>query len=227
MNFRHVALPLLCCLLPPPLLSEPAGPEKDENFSHRITTAQKPWTNREFRNDPRDFQFAIVTDRTGGMRPGVFSRAVAKVNELQPEFVITVGDLIPGGQRQKNEVEIRRQWDEFNGFVEGFEMPFFYLPGNHDVSNPLMDRIWDEMFGVRYYSFVYHDVLFLCLNTQDSEGSRPFLGEEQLQSALPRGSKSFPWPSVSLVIHWQRETTFRHLVRALCRIHPRAWLSCR
>lgn len=164
----------------PFLVHSDGGPEGDENFSHSVETLQKPWTNREFRNDPRDFQFAIVTDRTGGMRPGVFSRAVKKVNELQPEFVITVGDLIPGGGWQKDEKEIRRQWDEFNGFVDGFEMPFFYLPGNHDVSNALMDRIWDEMYGVRYYSFQYKEVFFLCLNTQGGEGSSPMLGEEQI-----------------------------------------------
>ena len=157
-----------------------SAPENDGGFSHSVTTLQKPWTKKAFRNDPNDFQFAIVTDRTGGMRPGVFSRAVKKVNELQPEFVITVGDLIPGGGWQKDEKEIRRQWEEFNGFVEDFEMPFFYLPGNHDVSNGLMDRIWDEMYGVRYYSFVYKDVLFLCLNTQDGNGSRPFLGDKQI-----------------------------------------------
>jgi len=161
-------------------LQAESGPETDEDFSSSVTTEKKPWSNRDFLNDPNDFQFTIVTDRTGGMRPGVFSRAVKKVNELQPEFVITVGDLIPGGGWQKNEKEIRRQWDEFNGFVEGFEMPFFYLPGNHDVSNGLMDQIWDEMFGVRYYTFVYKGVLFLCLNTQDGEGSSPFLGEEQI-----------------------------------------------
>ena len=167
----------------PLFLRAQSGPEQDKNFSHSIKTAQKPWSKRAFRNDPNDFQFAIVTDRTGGMRPGVFSKAVAKVNELQPEFVITVGDLIPGGGRLRDVKEIRRQWEEFNGFVEGFEMPFFYLPGNHDVSNGVMDRIWDEMFGVRYYTFVYKDVLFLCLNTQDGEGSSPFLGKQQIDWA--------------------------------------------
>lgn len=157
-----------------------AGPEKDENFSHSVTTPKKPWTKREFKNDPNDFQFAIVTDRTGGLRPGVFPRAVKKVNELQPEFVITVGDLITGGTRQRNEKIIRAQWEEFNRFVDDFEMPFFYLPGNHDVSNPLLGEIWDEMYGVRYYSFVYKDVFFLCLNAQDNEKALPRLGEEQI-----------------------------------------------
>ncbi|MEM1441826.1 MAG: metallophosphoesterase [Verrucomicrobiota bacterium] len=161
-------------------LAEESGPEAEQEFSHRVETDKKPWTRREFRNDPQNFQFAIVTDRTGGMRRGVFPEAVHKVNELQPEFVITVGDLIPGGTRQKDEEEIQRQWDEFNGFIDKFEMPFFYLPGNHDVSNELMDQIWDEMYGVRYYSFVYKDVLFLCLNTQGGEGTRPVLGDEQI-----------------------------------------------
>jgi len=161
-------------------LGAQTGPESDDRFDSSVTTPQKPWTDKAFKNDPKDFQFAIVTDRTGGMRPGVFPRAVAKVNELQPEFVITVGDLIAGGNHQRDEKKIREEWDEFNGFIEGFEMPFFYLPGNHDVSNAVMDRIWDEMYGVRYYSFTYKDVLFLCLNTQDGEGSGPFLGEEQI-----------------------------------------------
>lgn len=168
----------LVCLTPS--IRAQSSPETDENFSHSVSTSKKPWTKRAFRNNPNDFQFAIVTDRTGGMRPGVFPRAVSKINEMQPEFVITVGDLIPGGGRLRNEKEIHRQWAEFNGFVEGFEMPFFYLPGNHDVSNDVMDRIWDELFGVHYYSFVYKDVLFLCLNTQDGAGSKPFIGKQQI-----------------------------------------------
>lgn len=185
-SYLPFSLAIFC--LPLALHADP-GPENDENFSSSVTTPQKPWSKRNFQNDPNDFQFMIVTDRTGGMRPGVFSQAVGKVNEMQPEFVITVGDLIPGGGWQKDEKEIRRQWDEFNGFVKGFEMPFFYLPGNHDVSNNLMDRIWDEMFGVRYYSFIYKEVLFLCLNTQDGEGSSPFLGEEQIAWAAEELTK--------------------------------------
>lgn len=176
------SLLLAAALLPGSLRSQ-SHPETDPNFSHSVATSKKPWTKRAFRNNPNDFQFAIVTDRTGGLRPGVFPRAVAKINEMQPEFVITVGDLIPGGYRQRNEQEIRRQWAEFNGFVDRFEMPFFYLPGNHDVSNDVMDKIWDEMFGVRHYTFVYKDVLFLCLNTQDGAGSKPFLGKQQIEWA--------------------------------------------
>ena len=86
---------------------------------------------------------------------------VKKVNDLRPEFVMSVGDLITGGSRQKNEAIIINQWKEFNSFIKGFDMPFFYLAGNHDVSNEVGDRVWDKLYGVRYYSFIYKNVLFL------------------------------------------------------------------
>ena len=46
-------------------------------------------------------------------------------------------------------------------------MPFFYLAGNHDYSNPTMADLWQKRFGRSYYGFVYRDVLFLCLNSED------------------------------------------------------------
>jgi len=94
---KSLLLFFLAALCLPSIVHSEPGPENDRDFSSSVTTPQKPWSKRNFRNDPNDFQFAIVTDRTGGMRPGVFSQAVGKINEMQPEFVITVGDLIPGG----------------------------------------------------------------------------------------------------------------------------------
>src|SRR6059058_5864803 len=55
---------------------------------------RNPWNHLRLNNDPSVFRFAIVTDRTGGARPGVFERAVEQLNWLQPEFVVSVGDLI-------------------------------------------------------------------------------------------------------------------------------------
>ncbi len=159
--------------------------EKISSFKHSVHTEKKPWTDKDFLNNPKDFQFAIVADRTGGPRQGVFPKAVGKLNELRPEFVITVGDLIQGGAGNRNVEKLKGQWLEFNSFIKGFDMPFFYLPGNHDLGNEVADQIWDEMFGVRYYSFLYEDVLFLCLNTQGGPGSKPaLLQDKQIEWAL-------------------------------------------
>lgn len=124
-----------------------------------------PWNHLEVNNSPETFQFAIVTDRTGGLRPGIFPDAIQKLNLLQPEFVMSVGDLISGYTTDTAELE--RQWNEFTGFIDKLQMPFFYLPGNHDITNPLMAEIWKEKFGASYYSFLFQDVLFLCLNSED------------------------------------------------------------
>ena len=137
--------------------------------------AVNPWTHLDLRNDPDHFQFAIVADRTGGHREGVFADAVGKLNLLQPEFVMSVGDLIEG--YTENRETLAAEWDEFDGFVDALDMPFFYVPGNHDISNEVMAEVWAERLGRAYYSFVYHDVLFVCLNSEDGEASR--VGPEQ------------------------------------------------
>ncbi|MEO0896531.1 MAG: metallophosphoesterase [Bacteroidota bacterium] len=124
-----------------------------------------PWNNLNVNNSNETFQFAIVTDRTGGVRPGVFPVAVDKLNLLQPEFVMSVGDLITGYTEDRD--QINKEWDEFNGFISKLTMPFFYLPGNHDYINDVMAEEWKKRFGKDYYHFVYKDVLFLCLNTEE------------------------------------------------------------
>src|SRR5690606_20313620 len=126
---------------------------------------KKPWTHLKINDKPGQFQFVVVTDRTGGHRPGVFEKGVEKVNLLQPEFVMSVGDLIEG--YTTDTLEINRQWNEFTGFVEKLEMPFFYVVGNHDITNPVMEGIWKKRFGPTHYSFVYKDVLFMALNSED------------------------------------------------------------
>jgi predicted phosphodiesterase len=125
----------------------------------------KPWTHLDFNDDPDHFQFVVVSDRTGGVRPGVFEDATRKINLLQPEFVISVGDLITGHTEDRKEIDV--EWKEFNGFVGQLEMPFFYVPGNHDITNPIMEEEWVQRFGHLYYHFVHRNVLFLCLDTED------------------------------------------------------------
>jgi hypothetical protein len=124
-----------------------------------------PWTSLEIEAPDDQFQFAIVTDRTGGLRPGVFSEAVDKLNLLRPPFVMSVGDLITG--YTEDLTELNRQWDEFDAMVDRLAMPFFYVPGNHDITNAVMDSLWTARLGPKYYHFVYKDVLFLCLNSED------------------------------------------------------------
>jgi 3',5'-cyclic AMP phosphodiesterase CpdA len=125
-----------------------------------------PWTNLDLNNDPKNFQFLILTDRTGGNRPGVFEQGIEKINLLQPKFVLSVGDLIDG--YTDDPIVVKNQWAEFDAIVDRLNMPFFYVPGNHDITNQMMEDMWVERFGSTYYYFVYRDVLFLCLNSEEA-----------------------------------------------------------
>jgi hypothetical protein len=158
--------------------SQPAPVVTPAGFRVQVEDTN-PWTSLKLNNAPATFRFAIVSDRTGGARKGVFERAVDRLNLLQPEFVVCVGDLIQGGK--KNTRTIQREWKQFRGFVSKLEMPFFYLPGNHDISDKQTDQIWGQHFGRRYYHFVYKDVLFLLLNTEDrGREGKSFFSKEQL-----------------------------------------------
>ncbi len=134
-----------------------------------------PWTGKGLLNNPDDFQFIIVSDRTGGHREGVFRSALRKINHLRPEFVVSVGDLIEGATDDPDQVE--REWSQFRDSVDILRMRFFYVPGNHDIWDDTARREWTKRFGPTYYHFVYKGVLFLCLNTEDGTPSR--IGPEQ------------------------------------------------
>ena len=88
--------------------------------------------------------------------------------------MIGVGDLIEGYMDPKDHtpatVETYREWwEEWDGFLEALEAPFFYVPGNHDLNNPPSVEVWKERFGgTRQYShFRYKDTLFLIVSTED------------------------------------------------------------
>jgi len=126
---------------------------------------RNPWTKLELNEGPDAFRFAVVSDRTGGHRPGVFSRAVRMINLLQPEFVMSVGDLIEGYSEDPGQWAL--EWSEFESNVDRLQMPFFFCTGNHDMSNLPMSENWKRKFGRSYYSFRYRNVLFVILNSEE------------------------------------------------------------
>jgi len=146
----------------------------DEVFKYDDTSISKikPWTSESFKNNPEDFQFAVIGDRTGGSDPqGIFSRAVDQLNLLQPEFVINVGDLVEGYTDDK--AKANAMWDEVEPVIKKLEMPFFYTVGNHDLGNDTMKQVWLDRHGATYYHFVYRNVLFVVLNTEDPSNPMP------------------------------------------------------
>jgi hypothetical protein len=141
----------------------------DEAF--RGDKGAKTYSHLDFQNNPDNFQFAVIGDRTGGHRPGVFSAGMTVLNLLQPEFVMSVGDFIEGyvdGQ-DDNESVLESQWAEIDERVGALDMPMFFVQGNHDVNFDPSEKVWFDRVGASrgYGHFVYKDVLFLLISTED------------------------------------------------------------
>lgn len=191
-----------------------------------------PWSDKPLLDDPNRFQIAIMTDRTGGHRPGIWMKAVESVNLLRPDFVMSVGDLIEGYTEDRAQVE--REWKEFLGFIDQMEMKFFFVGGNHDLTNPMMHEIWRKHFGPEWYSFDYKGVHFICLCSEDPNfriGDKQFswLTADLKKSASARWTLVFlhkplwfiseryrsfgmkdstNWPAVEKLLHGRRHTVF-------------------
>jgi hypothetical protein len=183
-----------------------------------------PWTSTVFNNDPAHFQFIVVSDRTGGVRPGVFEDAVRKINLLQPEFVMSIGDLITGHTEDREQIDA--EWKEFIGFVQQLEMPFYFVPGNHDITNKIMEEEWIKRFRQLYYHFVYQNVLFLCLDSEDpppthiSQAQRDYVAKALAENPNVRWTLVFlhkplwdnledtGWPAIEAMLSKRPYTVF-------------------
>lgn len=173
---------LVSIILPVSLACAEQGAVTPAAFSYdkAALPKAKPWNNENFRNNPANFQFVVIGDRTGGANvEGTFKLAVDQLDLLQPEFVINVGDIIEGYSDDKT--ELNGEWDEMDKLIDSLDMPFFRTPGNHDIANSPAQEVWRERYGASYYYFIYQNVLFMVLNSEDPPREAPPGIKEKLE----------------------------------------------
>jgi hypothetical protein len=143
-------------------------PLKQESpvFQHDIQGQQTPWNHSNFDNEKSKFTFALFSDLTGGEREGIFEVAIEQLRLLRPELIISVGDLIEGGTTDRD--QLGREWESFDQRANRAQAPVFHVGGNHDLTHPVMWEEWEKRYGQRYYHFIYKDVLFLVMDTEDN-----------------------------------------------------------
>ncbi len=125
---------------------------------------------------PKDFNFVILGDRTGGHVADVYEEIVGEVNRLKPDVVVTVGDQIEG--YTEDVATLNRQWDEYWGIADELGAPLYVCPGNHDIYNDVMLGVWKERARREpCYSFDREGVHFVMLDTGRWESSEKWLAE--------------------------------------------------
>lgn len=121
------------------------------------------------------FFFVVFGDRTGGPAEGVsvLADAVRDVNLLEPDLVMTVGDLINGYNQT---AQWLGQMREFKGIMDRLLCPWFPVAGNHDVYWRGPDRPAEEHeanyemhFGPLWYAFEHKNCWFIALYSDEPD----------------------------------------------------------
>lgn len=92
--------------------------------------------------------------------PSVFSQILQAVAYDGCEFLVHVGDLVNEGTSE--------QWEEFRQIMEGFPLPFYPVPGNHDSLDGSLDGflIYSGAPSA-HYSFDWDSVHFSLVDSHN------------------------------------------------------------
>lgn len=153
----------------------------------------------------RSFRFVAISDLNGPYGSTTYNEhvhaSVGLIREMQPELVLSAGDLVAGQKRGLTEEQLRAMWEGFNRAVavplRQAGIPFAPVAGNHDASGypafenerllfrdhwreeeqrPELDFVDDEHYPL-YYSFQHKGSFFMALDVTTLEPLSPELWE--------------------------------------------------
>lgn len=119
------------------------------------------------------YTFAVIGDNRSGDR--VYRKIATEVMRREPAFVVNTGDLIPHPGN-------RSQWANFHELSTIITVPYYLVPGNHDIDDHKSLQVWKEEVDLpgeeTFYSFQRGRDLFVVLNSCDPENEKRIAGKQ-------------------------------------------------
>jgi UDP-2,3-diacylglucosamine pyrophosphatase LpxH len=114
-----------------------------------------------------EIRFAILGDRTGEAVPGVYEEAWREANLDHPDFAVTIGDTIQGG----NDLTMDAEWQQMMRVLEPYQQyRIFFTPGNHDIWSSRSAQAFEKYTKhPPHYSFDYKQAHFTVLDNSRSD----------------------------------------------------------
>ncbi len=178
------------------------------------------------------FRFVFITDmhlQPERNAPQGFQKAIDKINELNPDFVLTGGDNIMDALGV-NKDRMNLQFNMLDSMLKFFKMPVYTTMGNHDVfgiypksgieqTDPEYGKVvYENKFAKRYYSFDHKGVHYLILDgISINEEKRKYYGRvdseqmEWIKSDLSGVDNKTP---IVVSIHIPLMTVFGQIIQS-------------
>lgn len=140
------------------------------------------------------FTFIVFGDRTGGPNEGIniLAEAVADANLLEPDLVMTVGDLVNGYNTTPDWL---KQMKQYKQVMNELRCPWLPVAGNHDIywrgDGPKPkgenESNYEVHFGPLWYAFEHKNCWFIVLYTDEGD---PATGKKTISK--PESQKMSP-----------------------------------
>lgn len=173
----------------------------------RFVTSRSSEITLPLPEEKNAFSFVVFGDRTSGIPTGVsvLADAVRDVNLIEPDMVLTVGDLIQGYNQQDKWME---EMQEYKAIMGRLICPWFPVAGNHDVywrgprgvevPQGQHEKNYETHFGPLWYAFKHKNSWFIVLYSDEGDPAtnRKGINEPALQRM---SDEQFTWLKETLV----------------------------
>ncbi|HVP58397.1 MAG TPA: metallophosphoesterase [bacterium] len=108
------------------------------------------------------FNFAVLGDRTEDADEAVFEQILSEIANLDPSFLVSIGDLIQGYTSDSALVE--GEWNEVLDLLDATGIEYHLTTGNHDIFDAQSAAIYRTRFGSPDKFFRFMDRAFITFD---------------------------------------------------------------